>query len=75
MSHFHWMCQDCLTKGRAQAAAELHHIVPIDLDRSKRLEFDNLLPLCESCHADRHGGRAFFAAAQATSDHCPPPQA
>ena len=32
----------------------VHHIVPIDRDPSKRLDWDNLLSVCDSCHQKLH---------------------
>jgi hypothetical protein len=29
---------------------EMHHIVSIENDRSRRMDFDNWLAVCKSCH-------------------------
>lgn len=35
-------------------ATNVHHKVPIQVDWSKRLEYDNLMALCVSCHNKQH---------------------
>lgn len=45
-----YLCQDCLAKGRYTVATEVHHIVPLYVDFTKRLDDDNLRPLCHDCH-------------------------
>lgn len=47
----HHLCQDCLAAGRLTPAAEVHHEVPIELDRSRRLDLTNLRCLCKPCHS------------------------
>jgi 5-methylcytosine-specific restriction protein A len=49
------LCEDCDAKGRTTAASEVHHIVPISQDPSKRLDVNNLVSLCKLCHEIRHG--------------------
>jgi len=43
------ICESC---GRAPAN-EVHHLTPVGADWSRRLEKDNVLALCKSCHS-RH---------------------
>ena len=47
------LCADCEQAGRTTAAEEVHHKVRISLAPEKRLDFDNLLALCKSCHSKR----------------------
>lgn len=35
-------------------AREVHHIVPIEEDWSKRLDYNNLILLCPNCHNEFH---------------------
>lgn len=48
------LCEDCDAQGRTTPAAEVHHIVPINQDPSKRLDVNNLVALCKQCHDLRH---------------------
>ena len=48
------LCEDCEAKGVTRASAEVHHIVPISADPSKRLDINNLVALCKKCHEARH---------------------
>lgn len=49
------LCEDCDAKGITTPAKEVHHIVPISQDPSKRLDINNLVSLCKTCHEIRHG--------------------
>ncbi len=49
------LCQDCDEKGKTTPASEVHHIIPINQDPSKRLDVNNLVSLCKLCHESRHG--------------------
>ncbi len=50
------LCVDCLeTTGRPTPAVEVHHIEGIQAAPHKRLDPQNLVPLCEDCHDKRHG--------------------
>lgn len=51
----HPMCSVCLDKGKITAVEHVHHIVPIRVDRSRRLDWDNLMSLCEPCHKEIEG--------------------
>jgi 5-methylcytosine-specific restriction protein A len=56
----HPLCADCEAEGRWVRATEVHHIVPIAVDPSRRLDPTNLRPLCRGCHrrvteAERRG--------------------
>lgn len=48
------LCEKCLKKGIVRVGREVHHIVPIEQDWSKRLDYDNLILLCPSCHQEAH---------------------
>lgn len=48
---YHSLCLMCLIKYEEVIVADvIHHIEPIRNDYSKRLEEDNLISLCHSCH-------------------------
>ena len=40
-----YQCAEC-----GKVATEVHHIIEVKDDWSKRLDIDNLQPLCTSCH-------------------------
>ena len=44
------LCKYCEAKGIVTPASEVDHIVPIEVDWSKRFDWDNLQSLCHSCH-------------------------
>ena len=48
------LCEMCRAKGIIRSAKEIHHIVPIAVDWSKRLEYENLIALCSDCHNQQH---------------------
>lgn len=48
------LCELCKKQGIIKEAREIHHIVPIEKDWSKRLDYDNLLALCSDCHNQQH---------------------
>ena len=48
------LCENCKKNGIVRAAREIHHIVPIEKDYSKRLDCDNLIALCSECHNSVH---------------------
>lgn len=48
-----YLCQDCLPN-RLTPATMVHHIVPLEQDRSLATELDNLVSLCDACHNRRH---------------------
>ncbi len=50
----HALCKDCLNSNIITQYNTVHHIVPIKQDWSKRLDINNLVCLCESCHQRRH---------------------
>lgn len=49
-----YQCQRCKQQGKVTPATEVHHIVPIRADWSKRLDASNLECLCHKCHMRAH---------------------
>ena len=47
----HPLCEDCEELGYVIAAAEVHHVIPIRVDPSLRLEWTNLRALCIQHHS------------------------
>jgi 5-methylcytosine-specific restriction endonuclease McrA len=47
------LCADCLAKGIPTAATELHHQTKIKHDPTRRLDRENVTPLCDPCHNAR----------------------
>lgn len=45
------LCRECAQHGRVQPATDVDHIVP--RSRGGRDVFDNLQPLCHSCHSKK----------------------
>ena len=52
--HLNPLCHDCYDKDIATPADEVHHIIPISEDPSRRLDITNLVSLCQACHRERH---------------------
>ena len=48
------LCEMCKADGVIQVGKEVHHIVPIEKDWSKRLDYDNLILLCPAHHNEVH---------------------
>lgn len=48
------LCELCYKEGIIKEAREIHHIVPINENWSKRLEYDNLIALCPAHHQEMH---------------------
>lgn len=48
------LCERCLSKGIVREGKEVHHIIPLDQDWDKRLDYDNLILLCSDCHNEVH---------------------
>jgi 5-methylcytosine-specific restriction endonuclease McrA len=46
------LCKLCLSNGKVTSRTlEVHHIIPVNTDDKLRLDDDNLITLCSSCHA------------------------
>ncbi len=52
----HYLCQRCLAGRRLTAANTVHHIKHLDKHPDLALDPDNLVSLCERCHARAHAG-------------------
>lgn len=48
------LCELCYKEGIIKEAREVHHIVPINENWNKRLNYDNLIALCPSHHQEQH---------------------
>ena len=52
------LCQLCLAKGLIEPAVHVHHKVHLTADNINdpriTLDADNLMALCEECHAEQH---------------------
>jgi 5-methylcytosine-specific restriction protein A len=48
------LCMHCYRDKRIVMADMVHHVVAVKDDWSKRLEIDNLISLCNSCHNKIH---------------------
>jgi len=48
------LCEKCLAKGIIKEAKEIHHIIPIEKNWNKRLDYNNLIALCKECHQSEH---------------------
>lgn len=53
LANAQYRCAEC-----GGLAVEVHHIIPVRDDWSKRLDIHNLVPLCTSCHNRRRQGSA-----------------
>lgn len=54
----HYLCQVCKRAGRITPAGTVHHITPLRVDYSKRLDPANLETICPACHNAEHRERA-----------------
>lgn len=51
------LCQECLKEGKYTKGNTIHHIIPVRQGQegwNKRLEEDNVITVCESCHSKIH---------------------
>ena len=48
------LCERCKERGIVREGREVHHIVPLDKDWSRRLDYGNLILLCNDCHNAEH---------------------
>ena len=55
-----FLCVECKRYGRRDsdgmpvAAETVHHIIPLEIDPTKKLDNDNLQSLCIACHNKKH---------------------
>lgn len=54
------LCAECYKRGLTRSALDVHHIVPIHDSWAKRLDWNNLISLCRSCHRAKHDKKASF---------------
>ena len=54
MARAGYQCQRCKQQGKITPATEVHHIVPIRVDWSRRLDAGNCIPVCHACHMSEH---------------------
>ena len=53
----HWLCRCCLAKNILNYKnLEVHHITSLEEDLSLRLDEDNLITLCRTCHEQAEKG-------------------
>lgn len=43
-------CEECLKAGIYTLTRDVHHIVPIEQDASRRMDVTNLMAVCRPCH-------------------------
>lgn len=48
------VCKVCEALYKFQPIDDIHHIIPISKDYSKRLDNDNLVGVCDKCHKHIH---------------------
>lgn len=53
-----YQCQVCKRSGRLTIADTVHHIVPVRVDPSRKLDPSNLETICRACHNKEHSERA-----------------
>jgi 5-methylcytosine-specific restriction endonuclease McrA len=49
------LCEVCMLHGRTTPCDHVHHIVPIRDCKALRLEWGNLIAVCEECHREIEG--------------------
>ena len=49
------LCENCQSVGILKPADIVHHIVPVETDKTIRLVPENLMSLCRDCHEEIHG--------------------
>lgn len=59
LRNFKWqesngLCEMCLKENIIRKGREVHHIIPIEKDWSKRLDYENLILLCPDHHNEAH---------------------
>lgn len=47
-------CQECRRFGRVRAATMVHHVKPFEHYPELKLDMNNLISLCNSCHGTMH---------------------
>jgi 5-methylcytosine-specific restriction enzyme A len=49
-----YLCRECQRYGKATPATTVHHVIPIEQNKSLKLNSDNLISLCDKCHNAMH---------------------
>ena len=49
-----YQCRECLRYGRVTEATTVHHIKPLDENPDLKLDSNNLISVCNSCHNKMH---------------------
>lgn len=52
-----FQCQVCKRAGRLTIGTTVHHIIPVRVDPSKKLDPNNLETICRACHNKEHTER------------------
>jgi 5-methylcytosine-specific restriction endonuclease McrA len=45
------LCAHCFEQGVVTIATQVHHVVRVRTDATRRLDAENLVPLCRRCHS------------------------
>lgn len=48
------LCEECLRNGKITSATIVHHKTEVKEDWDKRLDYDTLESICQSCHNKEH---------------------
>ena len=51
------LCEECLRNGKVTSATIVHHKTEVKENWSKRLDYDTLESICQSCHNKEHKKR------------------
>lgn len=54
-----YLCRLCLKRGKITPAKTVHHITPLRVDNAQKLELNNLITVCESCHNELHKEKSY----------------
>jgi len=57
LSRDNYLCQECLKNKELNPGNLVHHIIPIKIDYSRRLDEANCITVCNSCHEKIHNHR------------------
>lgn len=48
------LCEVCMQQGKVSFVDDVHHKVPIKVNKSKAFDITNLICLCRACHIQAH---------------------
>lgn len=54
LSRTNGLCEECISKGKISYVDDVHHKIPIKVNKHKAYDIDNLICLCRSCHMKAH---------------------